>query len=83
MGALFGDLRYSVRSLAKDRAFTLVAVLTLTVCLGANVALFVDNMGHGSQMPLMEPMKPTRQEVEEAFHRFLESAFRRAPPVLR
>ena len=41
MGALFGDLRYSVRSLAKDRAFTLVAVLTLTVCLGANVALFV------------------------------------------
>ena len=41
MGAMFGDLRYSVRSLAKDRAFTLVAVLTLTVCLGANVALFV------------------------------------------
>ena len=28
----------------------------------SNVALFVDNMGHGSQMPLMEPMKPTRQD---------------------
>ena len=49
MGALFGDLRYSVRSLAKDRAFTLVAVLTLTVCLGANVAVFVVVLREGSR----------------------------------
>ncbi len=45
----------------------------------SNVALWVDNMGHGNQMPLMPPMKPTKDEVEAAFFRFLESAFRRAP----
>ena len=35
-----GDLRLGVRLLSKDRAFTLTAVLTLTLCIGANVALF-------------------------------------------
>ena len=35
-----GDLRLAVRLLLKDAAFTATAVLTLTVCIGANVALF-------------------------------------------
>src|SRR5262249_62369490 len=35
-----GDLRTGFRLLRKDRSFTLAAVLTLTVCIGANVALF-------------------------------------------
>jgi predicted permease len=35
-----GDLRIGFRLLRKDKAFTLAAVLTLTVCIGANVALF-------------------------------------------
>ena len=35
-----GDLRIGLRLLRKDRTFTLAAVLTLTVCIGANVALF-------------------------------------------
>src|SRR5262245_26795005 len=35
-----GDLRLGFRLLWKDTAFTLTAVLTLTLCIGANVALF-------------------------------------------
>lgn len=35
-----GDLRTGFRLLRKDKSFTLAAVLTLTVCIGANVALF-------------------------------------------
>ncbi len=34
------DLRYAVRLLLKDRSFTLTAVLTLAICLGANTAVF-------------------------------------------
>jgi putative ABC transport system permease protein len=35
-----GDLRLGFRLLWKDTAFTLTTVLTLTLCIGANVALF-------------------------------------------
>ena len=35
-----GDLRLGLRRLWKDTAFTLTVVLTLTLCIGANVALF-------------------------------------------
>src|SRR5215813_692970 len=35
-----GDLRIAFRLLKKDAAFTLTVVLTLTICIGANVALF-------------------------------------------
>src|SRR5262245_65619031 len=34
------DLRYSVRMLAKNRVFTLVAILTLAFGIGANTAIF-------------------------------------------
>ena len=34
------DLRVGLRLLAKDRAFTITAGLTLTLCIGANTALF-------------------------------------------
>ena len=34
------DLRYSLRTLAKQRGFTLVAVLTLAIALAANTAIF-------------------------------------------
>src|SRR5262245_37906980 len=35
-----GDLRIGFRLLRKDAAFSLAAVLTLALCIGANVALF-------------------------------------------
>lgn len=35
-----GDLRHAGRALVRDRGFTLTALLTFSLCLGANVALF-------------------------------------------
>ncbi len=40
MDRLWQDLRFAVRSLRRDRAFTVAAVATLGLCLAANIAMF-------------------------------------------
>ncbi len=40
MNTLWQDLRFSLRLLGKDRSFTITALLTLAVCIGANTAMF-------------------------------------------
>ena len=40
MERLIQDIRFAVRVLRKDRAFAVTAILTLTLCIGANVAIF-------------------------------------------
>ena len=40
MDRLFQDVRFAIRGLTRDRAFSITALLTLAICVGAYAAIF-------------------------------------------
>jgi len=69
MGKLFRDLRYAARTLLKTPGFTLVAVFTLALGIGANTAIFsvIQNI-------LLRPLPyPEPQRIVEIFNTYLPS----------
>src|SRR3954464_69303 len=58
MGTLLGDFRYALRSLARQPTFSLVAILTLVLGIGANTAIFsVIKAVLLNQLPYRDPSR--------------------------
>lgn len=71
MRTLFQDLRYAARQLLKSPGFTLAAVLTLTIGIGANTALFSSMdavVMHPLAVPRLDRVVVVAEEQDGRYH---------------
>ena len=63
--SMFQDLGYAVRTALRDRAFSLVAILTLALGIGANTALFtIVNAVVLAPLPFRDPGQLVRVTID-------------------
>jgi len=80
METLWQDLRFGFRSLAANPAFTLVALLSLALGVGANSAIFtVTNAVFLSPIPVREPSRLMRIETSDRVTKSSNPALDRTP----
>jgi putative ABC transport system permease protein len=80
METLWQDVRFGFRSLATNPAFTLVAMLSLALGIGANTAIFtVTNAVFLSPIPVREPSRLMRIETSDRATKTSNPALDRTP----
>jgi putative ABC transport system permease protein len=75
MNGLLHDLRYALRQLGQSPAFTVTAILTLALGIGANTAMFtLVNVLLLRQLPLREPERLVSLSAYDPAHPLENSA---------